>query len=65
MILILTLLAVFGILTALDLVEDKRTCRKEGSDYILRISEQYIDHSASAADIGNYVLKQINNMEEL
>lgn len=64
MLIVLTLLASFAILTALDLLEDKRTCKKEGSDYIIRISEQYIDHAGNATEIGNYILKAINNMED-
>lgn len=63
MLLVMCILASLAILVTLELLEPKTTCRKEGSDYIIRISEQYIDHAESAAKIGDYVLKSINELE--
>lgn len=63
-ILSLCILAAIAILIVEELVDDKRTCKKDGTDYVIRISEQYIDHVADAKTIGSYVLKVINDMEE-
>lgn len=63
-ILTLCILAAIAILIVEELVDDKRTCKKDGTDYVIRISEQYIDHAADTKTIGSYVLKVINDMED-
>lgn len=64
LILALCILAAIAILIVEELIDDKRTCKKDGTDYVIRISEQYIDHAKDAKAIGSYVLKAINDMED-